>query len=71
MALLYITKITKEQDYENNPKTQWIWVLDDSLKSHCDFCLEMEGQTFEKEEDAPRIPVHENCGCQLIRFVTV
>lgn len=30
----------------------------------------MEGETFDNEEDAPEIPVHENCGCQLIKFVT-
>ncbi len=63
-------RTSQNQDYENDDTAQWIWVLDDSLKTHCDFCLDMEGETFENEEDAPEIPVHENCGCQLVKFVT-
>lgn len=63
-------RISENQDYENDDTTQWIWVLDNSLATHCDFCLDMEGETFEKEEDAPEIPVHKKCGCQLVKFVT-
>lgn len=63
-------RTSQDQDYENDETAQWIWVLDDSLKTHCDFCLSMEGETFDNEEDAPEIPVHENCGCQLVKFVT-
>lgn len=62
-------ELSEKQDYQNNPTCQWVWVLDDSKKSHCDFCLKMEGQVFENEEEAPEIPVHENCGCQLIKCV--
>ena len=64
-------ELSHEQDYDNDPTAQWVWVLDDTKKSHCDFCLEMEGKTFNNETDAPQIPVHENCGCQLIRCVMV
>ena len=64
-------RTSQNQDYENDDTTQWIWVLDDSLKSHCDFCLSMEGETFENEADAPEIPVHDHCGCELVRFVIV
>ena len=64
-------KFSKEQDYENNDTVEWVWVLDDDKKNHCDFCLSMEGKTFKKEEDAPTIPVHEHCGCELIKFVIV
>lgn len=60
-----------EQDYDRNPTAQWIWVLDDSKKTHCDFCLEQEGKTFEHESDAPERPVHSHCGCQLIKCVMV
>jgi len=63
-------RISQNQDYENNDTAQWIWVLDDTKKKHCDFCLNMEGETFENEEDAPEIPVHYYCGCQLVKFVT-
>src|SRR5574344_954073 len=63
-------KISSNQNFENNSKVQYIWVLDDSLKNHCDFCSSMEGEIFDNEEDAPQIPVHENCGCQLLKFVT-
>lgn len=62
-------ELSEKQDYQNNPTCQWVWGLDDSKKSHCDFCLKMEGQVFENEEEAPEIPVHENCGCQLIKCV--
>ena len=64
-------KTSKEQDYDNDKTTQWIWVLDDTLKTHCDFCLSMEGETFDNEEDAPEIPVHDKCGCELVRFIVV
>lgn len=64
-------ELSEKQDYQSNPTCQWVWVLDDSKKSHCAFCLNMEGKIFENEEDAPVIPVHENCGCQLIRCVMV
>lgn len=64
-------KLSQEQDYANDPTAQWVWILDDSKKSHCDFCLEMEGKTFNNEADAPQIPVHDNCGCQLIRCVMI
>lgn len=63
-------RTSQNQDYENDDTAQWIWVLDDTKKTHCDFCLSMEGETFENEEDAPEIPVHEQCGCQLVKFVT-
>lgn len=63
-------RTSQNYDYENDDTAQWIWVLDDSLKTHCDFCLDMEGEIFDNEADAPEIPVHENCGCQLIKFVT-
>lgn len=63
-------RISQSQDYENDETAQWIWVLDDTKKTHCDFCLSMEGETFENEEDAPEIPVHYDCGCQLVKFVT-
>ncbi len=64
-------RLSQEQDYEDDPTAQWIWILDDSLQNHCDFCLEMEGQTFDKEEDAPERPVHDHCKCQLIKCVMV
>ncbi len=63
-------RTSQNQDYENDDTAQWIWVLDDTKKTHCDFCLSMEGETFENEEDAPEIPVHYDCGCQLVKFVT-
>lgn len=62
-------RTSQNYDYENGPSVAYIWVLDDSKKTHCDFCLDMEGKTFEKEEDAPEIPVHEQCGCQLVPYV--
>lgn len=62
-------RVSQNQDYENDDTAQWIWVLDDSKKTHCDFCLDMEGETFENEEDAPEIPVHYDCGCQLVPYV--
>lgn len=63
--------LSKKQDYKNNPTSQWIWVLDDTKKNHCDFCLKMEGEIFENFADAPNIPVHKNCGCQLLRCVLI
>lgn len=63
-------RTSQSYDYENDNTAQWIWVLDDTKKTHCDFCLSMEGETFENEEDAPEIPVHYDCGCQLVKFVT-
>lgn len=62
-------KISQNQDYENEPAVADIWVLDDSKKVHCDFCLDMEGETFDNIENAPEIPVHEGCGCQLVPYV--
>ena len=38
--------LSEKQDYKNNPTSQWIWVLDDAKKNHCDFCLKMEGEIF-------------------------
>ena len=57
------------QDYQNDPTAQWVWILDDTKKSHCDFCSDMEGKVFEDIAYAPEILVHPNCGCQLIRCV--
>lgn len=64
-------KFSNKQDYEKDPTAQYIWILDDNLKTHCDFCLSMEGQIFDKIEDAPELPVHEHCGCQLLPFILV
>jgi len=64
-------KYSMAQDYNNNPTAKWVWVLDNSKKNHCDFCLEREGKFFENNSDAPKRPVHENCGCQLIKCVMV
>lgn len=61
-------RISQNYDYENDSNVGYIWVLDDTKKVHCDFCLDMEGKTFEKEDDAPEIPVHEGSGCQLIPY---
>lgn len=32
-------RTSQNQDYENDPSVAYIWVLDDSKKSQCDFCL--------------------------------
>lgn len=63
-------RTSQNQDYENEPSVAYMWVLDDSKKVYCDFCLDMEGETFDNIEDAPEIPVHYDCGCQLVKFVT-
>lgn len=62
-------KVSQNQDYENEPSVCYIWVLDNSLVTHCDFCLDMEGEIFENEEDAPERPVHDGCRCQLVPYV--
>ena len=62
---------SKSYDYEDDPTLEYIWVLDDTKQTHCETCLELEGTTYKREEDAPEIPVHENCGCQLLPCVLV
>lgn len=62
-------RTSQNQDYENEPSVGYIWVLDNSLATHCDFCLDMEGETFENEEDAPERPVHDGCRCQLVPYI--
>lgn len=62
-------RISQNQDYENEPSVGYIWVLDNSLATHCDFCLDMEGEFFKNEEDAPERPVHDGCRCQLMPYI--
>lgn len=62
-------RTSQNYDYENDPSVAYIWVLDNSLATHCDFCLDMEGETFENEENAPERPVHDGCRCQLVPYV--
>ena len=64
---------SQSYDYEDEDDSdlEYIWILDDTKKVHCEICLDLEGTTYKREEDAPEIPVHDGCGCQLVPSIVI
>lgn len=62
-------QISNEQNYEKDPTVEWVWVTQ-FTDGTCETCADLDGTTYENEEDAPYTPpIHPNCRCQLIRTV--
>lgn len=58
-------KIVKTDRANDNKVTGYVWVASDGS---CEACQELDGQTFETEDDIPPLP-HPNCNCTIERII--
>jgi hypothetical protein len=57
----------RAMEQATNRKIIKSWRLDASADSRlCSICAGLDGQTWDERADAPTIPIHANCRCQLI-----
>ena len=64
----YELQQSNAHDYENDKTLKWMWVAQADERT-CADCEELDGTTYDNEEDAPPIPLHPNCRCVLVRVV--
>ena len=59
----------KEQLWDDNAEAieefvyQWSAALDSRT---CPSCAPLDGQWWDERKDAPKVPIHVNCRCQLL-----